>query len=800
MPGCAVARAVLGVAVWAGVASAQVPEVRPPYRNPTLPVERRIDDLLARMTLEEKVGQMLCLWQGKRDITDAQGRFDPSRASRWFRVGIGRIERPNNGHGARAQAEFTNAIQRWVQEHTRLGIPVLFHEEALHGLEADEATSFPQAIALASTWNPELVERVFAVAAAEARARGAHQVLAPVVDVARDPRWGRLEETFGEDPYLVARMGVAAVRGLQGTDPAVRPPRVLATLKHMTGHGQPESGTNVGPAPFGERTLREFFLYPFEVALKEAGAHSVMASYNEIDGVPSHANRWMLHDVLRREWGFDGVLVSDWFAIQQLIDQHHVAGDPAEAARLALDATVDIELPDTQTYHTLVEAVGQGRVTEAAIDAAVRRLLRAKFMLGLFEAPLVNPDEADRVSGATAHRPLALEAARQAIILLKNANRTLPLAADRVSRVAVIGPHAAEVLLGAYSGVPRHTVSILEGIRARLGPRATVEYAEGVRITEDSTFTRERQPHLGGTRSHARWGADRVVPADSASNAGRIAAAVALARRSDVAIVVVGDNEMTAREAYAENHLGDRATLGLPGRQEELVRAILTTGTPTVLVLIHGRPLSIPALAEDVPAILDGWYLGQETGTAVAEALFGDLNPGGKLPLTVARHVGQLPVFYNHKPSARRGYVLDTTQPLFPFGHGLSYTTFSYSNLRVAPQRIGPPAEGRAIVSVDVTNTGARAGDEVVQLYIRDHVSMATRPVRELKGFQRVTLKAGEMRTISFALGPEHLSYHGPDMKRVVEAGRFDIMVGGSSVDLHTTTLDVVGGPAAARP
>jgi beta-glucosidase len=787
----------LGVAPPAGATAAQVAPGRPAYRDPTLPVERRVEDLLGRMTLEEKVGQMLCLWQGKRAITDSQGRFDPSRASRWFRIGIGRIERTNEGHGARAQAEYTNAIQRWVRDSTRLGIPVLFHEEALHGLEAEQATSFPQAIALASTWNPELVERVFAVTAAEARARGAHQVLAPVVDVARDPRWGRIEETYGEDPYLAARMGVAAVRGFQGTGAGVGPRKVIATLKHMTGHGQPESGTNVGPAPYGERTLRDVFLYPFEVAIKEAGARSVMPSYNEVDGMPSHANRWLLRDVLRGEWGFDGVIVSDWFAIQQLIDRHHVAADASEAARRALAATVDVELPDVQTYHTLVDQVRQRRVPAAAIDAAVRRLVRPKFILGLFEDPFVDPEQADRISGADEHRGLAREAARQAIILLKNDNGTLPLSPERASRVAVIGPHAAEVLLGAYSGGPRHSVSIIEGIRTRLGPTATVEYAEGVRVTEDSTFTREPQPHLGGTRSHARWGADRVVPADSASNGRRIAAAAALARKSDVAIVVVGDNEMTAREAYAENHLGDRATLGLPGQQEELVRAILTTGTATVLVLIHGRPLSIPALVEDVPAILDGWYLGQETGTAVAEALFGDLNPGGKLPLTVARHVGQLPVFYNYKPSARRGYVLDTTQPLFPFGYGLSYTTFSYSNLRVAPQRIGP-TEGRAIVSVDVSNTGARAGDEVVQLYIRDQVSMATRPVKELKGFQRVTLKPGDMRTVSFALGPEHLSYHGPDMKRVVEAGRFDIMVGGSSVDVQTIELEVVSAPPKA--
>jgi beta-glucosidase len=446
-----------------------------------------------------------------------------------------------------------------------------------------------------------------------------------------------------------------------------------------------------------------------------------------------------------------------------------------------------------QAYGTLVDQVRQGRVAEASVDTVVRRLLRAKFELGLFENPLVDPDTADRISGADASRGLALDAARQAITLLKNDKGMLPLSAERLSRVAVIGPHAAEVLLGGYAGGPRHTVSIFDGIRARLGRRATVEYAEGTRITEDSTFTREAQPHMGGTRSHARWGADRVVLADRASNARRRAAAVALARRSQVAIVVVGDNEMTSREAYAPNHLGDRADLGLPGEQEELVRAVLATGTRTVLVLIHGRPLSIPDLVARAPAILDGWYLGQETGTAVAEALFGDINPGGKLPVTVARHVGQLPVFYNRKPSARRGYVFDTAQPLFPFGYGLSYTTFAYANLLLEPARITPA--GRTTVSIDVTNTGTRAGDEVVQLYIRDAVSWATRPVAELRGFRRVTLQPGEKRTVRFDLGPEQLAYHGPDMKRVVEPGRFDIMVGGNSVDVSSVALDVVQEP-----
>jgi beta-glucosidase len=728
---------------------------------------------------------------GKRLITDADGRFDATRAPEWFRVGIGRIERPSDGHGARAQAEFTNAIQKWVKTNTRLGIPVIFHEEALHGLQGQEATSFPQAIALASTWNPDLVERAFAVVAQEVRARGAQQVLAPVVDVARDPRWGRFEETYGEDPYLVARMGLAAVRGFQGGGRTIPAQRVIATLKHLTGHGQPESGTNAGPASLGERTLRDVFFYPFEVAVKQGHARSLMPSYNEVDGIPSHANRWMLRDVLRNEWGFDGTIVSDWQAISQLAKRHHVAADGADAARQALAATVDVELPDVETYHTLVEQVKRKKVSEAAINDAVRRLLREKFELGLFDDPYVDPARADEISGSAANRPLALEAARQAIVLLQNRGGLLPLSADKARQVAVIGPHAAEVMLGGYSGVPRHSVSILEGIRKRLGADATVAHAEGVRITEDSVFTRGPQPLIGGTRSQARWSADRVVLADPAANRRRIEEAVALARDSDVAIVVVGDNEQTAREAYAENHLGDRAELRLVGQQEELVRAVLDTGKPTVLVLINGRPPAIPELAERVPAIVEGWYLGQEGGTAVAEVLFGDVNPGGKLPVSLPRNVGQLPIFYNRKPTARRGYLFDSTRPLFPFGHGLSYTTFSYSSPTVAPARI--PPDGRTTVSVEVTNTGTRAGDEVVQLYIRAEVSRATRPVMELKAFRRISLAPGERRKVDFELGPDQLSYHGPEMKRVVDPGRFRVMVGGSSDEVKSVELEVAG-------
>ncbi len=781
----------LGLLLAPPAAHAQDSPTDPAYLDTTLTIEQRVDDLLQRMTLEEKVAQMLSIHQQKSTFTNDDGEFDPQNPTRWFEVGIGRIERPNEGHTAREEAEFTNAIQRWVQENTRLGIPVLFHEEGLHGVQARQSTSFPIPIVMASTWNPGLIEDIYNVVAKDIRARGAHQVLTPVVDVAREPRWGRIEETFGEDPYLTSEYSVAAVRGFQGNATFDGNDHVIATLKHMTGHGQPQSGTNIGPATFSERNLREIFFPPFEAAIEEAGALSVMASYNEIGGMPSHTNRWMLHDVLREEWGFDDVIVSDWFAIYELISRHSVAKDTAHAARQALDATVDIDLPNGASYPTLLEQVQNGVVSEQAINRAVRRLLRAKFQVGLFEDPYVEPDTAAAVAGAESQRPLALEAAQQGITLLKNENDLLPLNADDYESIAVIGPHAAEVLLGGYSGQPRHTVSILEGVRQEMGDDANVEYAEGVRITEDSVFTDDPQPHMGGTRSFTRWTTDKVVRADSAANEKRIQEAVELARQSDLAIVVVGGNAQTSREAYAENHLGDRTSLDLVGQQERLVRTVLGTGTPTVTMLNHGRPFAIPELVNEVSTLIDGWYLGQETGRAVADVLFGEVNPSGHLPVTIPRSVGQLPLFYNHKPSALRGYLFSSTEPLFPFGYGQSYTTFEYSNLQLETEQIGP--QGTTTATVEVTNTGDRAGADVVQMYLRDRVSSVTRPVQELRGFERVTLDPGETTTVTFELGPDDLSFWGPDMEEIVEPGMFDIMVGHNAADItQTVSLEVV--------
>lgn len=752
----------------------------PPYRDPKLPIEQRIADLLSRMTLEEKVAQMGSAWEnpGFRNVqktffVDEKGNFLPGEAAIVLKDGIGQISRPGEGRNARTMAEYTNTVQKWVRDNTRLGIPVLFHVECLHGFVAPGATSYPQAIALASTWDPALLHDVFSAVAAEARAAGAQQCLAPVLDLARDPRWGRTEETYGEDPYLVSQIGLAAIRGFQGPGPFIDKSHVTATAKHFAVHGQPESGTNVGPGNYSERVVRDYFLRPFEVAIKQGHIANVMPSYNEIDGIPSHSNRHLLGDILRREWGFQGAVTSDYFGITELRTVHHLVPDNAAAARLALDAGVDIELPFFAAYPSLIEAVHQGQVSEAQIDRAVARLLRVKFLAGLFDDPFVDPAYAEKITNSPEHRQLALKAAREAIILLKNEGHLLPLPKGKYKKIAVIGPNAAEVHLGGYSDNPGRGVSLLQGIKNKVGSSAEVLYALGCKITE----------------SDPDWNADKVVLGDPALNAKRIEEAVAVARKADVVILALGGNEQTSREAWAVNHPGDRDDLDLLGNQDDLAKAILATGKPTIVFLQHGRPNSINFIAEHVPAILDGWYLGQEGGTAMADVIFGDYNPAGRLPITVPRSVGQLPDYYYQKPSAHREYLGASTLPLFPFGWGLSYTTFKYSNLKATPETIGP--RGSATISVDVTNTGSLRGDEVVQLYIHQQYSLVTRPVKELRGFRRITLDPGQTQTVEFTLGPEELSYLDRDMRRVVEPAPFDIMAGGNSTDLITTKLDI---------
>jgi len=751
-----------------------------PYKNPALPIDARVKDLLKRMTLEEKVAQLESTWQNHGQnlppgdyFVDEKGVLDEAKARQVLRNGLGQVSRPSEGRGPAEMADFTNRLQHIAIENSRLRIPLMFHEECLHGFVAIGATSYPQAIGLAATWDDALLKRVFNSVALEARSRGADECLMPVVDVARDPRWGRTEETYGEDPYLASRMGVAAVRGLQGDGPIIDASHVFATLKHFAVHSQPQAGTNVGPADYGERTVREYFLPPFEAGVRQGNVRAVMPSYNELDGVPNHSNVWLLRNILRNEFGFKYLTVSDYFAIDQLIDIHHVAANCDEAAKMAITAGIDIELPFAKCYRSLPALVRNHRIPESLIDEAVTRVLHAKFELGLFDHPFVDPQKAVQATGTKADEELALRAAHETITLLKNKNNILPLDISKLKRIAVIGPNAAEAHLGGYSGTPKHAISILDGIKNKVGDKVEVLYAEGCRITESKPI----------------WEEDKVIPADPALDEKRMAEAVEVLGKADLGIVVVGDNEQTSREAWSPTHLGDRDNLDLVGRQNELVARLLATGKPVIVVLLHGRPNSINFIAEHVPAILDGWYLGQEGGTAMADVIFGDYNPAGRLPITVPRSVGQLPDFYNQKPSAHRPYLFADSSPLFPFGYGLSYTKFRYANLRVEPGTIA--VDGKTKVSVDVTNTGNRAGDEVVQLYIRDEISSVTRPIKELKGFQRVSIKPGENRTISFSVGPEELRFYNREMKRVVEPGTFKIMVGPNSVDLTSVSLDV---------
>jgi beta-glucosidase len=763
------------------------PAKPPAYRDRQLPATRRVKDLLARMSLEEKAAQMMCVWQKKADtLLEVDGNFDLVKAKAHFKQGhgLGQVGRPSDagkGKNAREMAELTNAIQRFFIENSRLGIPVIFHEECLHGHAGVGSTSFPQPIGLAATFNPALVESLYTMTAEETRLRGAHHALTPVVDVARDPRWGRVEETFGEDPYLVAQVGMAAVRGFQGDAAFQDKTRIIATLKHFAAHGQPESGINCAPGNFSMRLLRETFLYPFKEVVQKAGAISVMASYNEIDGVPSHANEWLLRDLLRREWGFKGFVVSDYYAIWELASRedthgHFVAADKREACALAVRAGVNIEFPEPDCYLHLVELVRKGKLKESQLDDLVAPMLFWKFKMGLFDDPYVDPGEAERVVGCDRNRRLALDAARETITLLKNSENLVPLDPAKVKSIAVIGPNADRELLGGYSGRPKFYTSVLEGIRAKAGDRVQVPYCEGCKIT------------VGGS-----WNQDLVTLSDPGADRKQIQEAVGVAEQSDVIVLAVGGNEQTSREGWSRQHLGDRTRLTLLGRQQELITAMLSTGKPVILLLFNGSPLSLQFLEDQIPVIFECWYLGQETGHAVADVLFGDTNPSGKLPITIPRSAGHIPAFYNYKPSARRGYLFDEVSPLYPFGFGLSYTSFAFTNLRLARKRIRRGEATR--VQVDVTNTGERAGAEVVQMYIRDRISSVTRPVKELKGFQKVWLSPGETKTVTLDITPESLAFYDLRMKYVVEPGEFEIMVGSSSRDADLATVALTVAP-----
>nr|WP_250893925.1 glycoside hydrolase family 3 N-terminal domain-containing protein [Croceibacterium selenioxidans] len=754
----------------------------PLYKDAAAPIPARVADLMARMTLPEKIAQIRAAWAGKGDMIDGL-TFVPAKASAAFPDSIGHVTRPSDKRGVpgitgaaggtaarwrtpKETVEFINALQKWALEDTRLGIPILLHEESLHGYMATEATMFPQAIALAGAFDADLMRRVQSVIAREVRARGVPYVLSPVVDIVRDPRWGRIEETFGEDPYLVAELGVAAVEGLQGPGKFERlgPGKVFATLKHMTGHGQPESGNNVAPAQLGERELREFFFPPFREVVRRTSIGAVMPSYNEIDGVPSHANTWLLGEVLRGEWGFDGIIASDYGGVHELATLHHVARDEAEAAHMALLAGVDSELPEGQAFRTLAAQVEAGTVPVELIDRACARMLTFKFRAGLFENPYGDWNVTRTITGNAEARALALEAARKSLCLLTNRDAALPLDPAKMGRVAVIGPNHAIARLGGYSSIPKQTTSLIEGLK-QIAPGADFVTAQGVFITKSEDRS-----------------ADLIELADREQNLRLIDEAVALARTADTIVLAIGDTEQTSREGFAKNHLGDRTDIDIVGEQNELVDALAALGKPLIVCAINGRPPSWPNVVAKAGAVLECWYPGQEGGVAMAEALLGKLNPGAKLPVTVVRNSGQVPYFNDRKPSSRRGYLFDDASALFPFGHGLSYTSFEISEPRVPTARVaaGQPVE----VSVDVTNTGNRAGDEVVQLYVGLPYRSVTTPIIALKGFERVTLAPGERRTLRFTLEPRHLSIWNREMQEVVEPGPVTVSVGNSSANL----------------
>ncbi len=738
------------------------------YKNQALAVEKRVKDLLQRMTPDEKIAQLMGVWNGGvEDFTD-EFLNDPEKM--YERFGLGCHSVHPAPFGIKATVNIRNKIQKYLLEETRLGIPAIFVDEGQHGMMRPESTVFPQAIGMACSWDPDLFERIYAVIAHEMRSRGTHHALTPVIDVCRDPRWGRVEETYGEDPYLNGILSCAAVKGLQGsTDGTVARDHVAATLKHLTGHGQPEGGQNQGPANYSMRVLREIHMPPFKMCIEKAKPVSVMPSYNEVDGVPSHSSKWLVKDVLRKEWGFEGMVVSDYYAIEQLFQKHFVAHDGLDAARIAFNTGVQYELPVANYYRHLPQLLKEGKIRQQDIDAYVSQILTFKFALGLFEDPYVDEDRAVEVSRKSEHRELALKAAQESIVLLKN-EKLLPLPKDKYKRIAVIGPCAGEVFFGGYAGEPYEKISLREGIKQKAGKNTEILFAQGCKLTTNTST------------SYFNWKYDDIVFASREENLKLIEEAVEVAGKAEIIILAIGENDHLCREAWAKTHLGDNMTLDLFGEQNELAEAILALDKPVVVYLSNGRPLSINKLAKNADAILEGWYMGQETGVAAAGIIFGDINPSGKLAITIPKSSGQLPMYYNHKPSAQfHDYLSMDIKPLFCFGFGLSYTQFVFGKPKLDKENIKPG--GSAKVSLEVTNSGEIAGDEVVQMYIRDRISSVTRPVKELKGFKRIPLKPGETGTVTLEIAPEHLAFYDINMNYVVEPGEFDIMVGNSSRD-----------------
>jgi beta-glucosidase len=715
------------------------------YKLANRPVEQRIDDLIGRMTLEEKARQ-LDLYSSATAIMDKHvdethagqsAAFIPEKGrALWGTLGVGGI------HDLYPTPEQTNAIQAWVTSHNRLGIPALFIEEGLHGFDA--GTVFPTPLNLAATWNPNLAEQTAAAIASEVRATGVDMILAPVLDLAREPRWGRIEEDFGEDPYLTGKLGLAYVRGAQG-DSLNTDHTVVAEPKHFAGHGSPEGGTNTSPVHMGERELRSVMLKGFEPAFREGHAMGVMAAYHEIDGIPVTADPLLFKTILRQEWGFQGFVLSDLGAIQRLYTVHHVAATPKDAVCLAIRSGVDMQFYDFEHdvfQKALVDCVHEGSLAQSDLDRAVRSVLRVKFELGLFDHPSVDTTLNAKVHRSKEHLALSLESARESMTLLKNEGNLLPIA-KTTKRIAVIGPNAAIARYGDYELEPNgEHISLLQGIR-ELVPNATISTDDGKDIV----------------------------------------ASVARAKTADIVVLGLGEMQGISGEGF------DRSDLNLPGNQEQLLEAIVAVGKPVVLVLENGRPLTIGWAKDHVLAILEAWYPGEYGGRAIAQTLFGDNNPSGHLTITFPRSLGQLPDYYNADPSRMHKYVDDDGKPLFPFGYGLSYTTFGYSHLAVVAPANGGKSD--VLATVDVTNTGSREGDDIAQLYLRQDTNSVETPDRSLKGFSRIHLKPHETKTVSFPIPQSELAIWSAEGKWIVEPGAFTVWAGGSSMATLTTKFSL---------
>ncbi len=765
------------------------------YHDASEALETRVEDLLSRMTLDEKCAQLGSLWvfQVLEDST-----FSEAKARDMMPDGIGQITRIGGAttFSPKDAADMANTIQKYLQERTRFGIPAIMHEECCSGLMAKQATLFPQAIGVAAAWNPELTEKMARVIRTQIRAIGAHQGLSPVLDVTRDPRWGRTEETLGEDPYLVARLGCAYVQGLQGDD---LKQGVIATGKHFVGYGDSEGGMNWAPAHIPERELHEVYLYPFEAAVKESGLASIMNSYGEIDGLPCCASKQLFRDILRTAWGFEGIVVSDYAAIDMLHEYHQSARNKQSAAAQALRAGIDVELPCTDCYGApLKHAIEQEILTGEDLDAAVKHVLAVKFRMGLFEDPYITPEQPLTLFENDAHRDISYQMAADSLVLLKN-DGILPLSPDTQS-IALIGPNADSWrdMIGDYA-YPCHLENLIEMKRAEnplqfAVPDTISEMNDALKVTTVLEAILKRIPPQ--TEVLFAQGCDV-----SGYAAQGLVEAVESAKKADVALLVVGGKSGVTPDCTS-GESRDRVELGLPGIQEELIKAIYNIDTPIIVVLVHGRPYTLDWVHNHVQAIMSAWLPGEEGGDVIADAIFGHINPGGKLPMSFPHSVGQIPVYYSHKPSGGRSqwsghYVEMSADPLYPFGHGLSYTTFRYSNLQLDTAEIAPHESLR--IALDIENTGERGGDEVVQLYIRNKPDQCsiTRPVKELKGFTRLHLDTGEQKRVTFTLYAPQLAFHHEDMRYAVSPGEIDVMLGSSSQDIRLTGTFRIRGEAA---